>query len=82
MTAFAQYLAGITFAANSKVKKLLKSGRGTDLELAMAVKTTKAYKEDPDLASMAESIIAGKSNEKKDEPAMSQTKSNGEPRRF
>lgn len=81
MTAFQIYVSNFKFAANAKVAKLLKSGKASDLEVAAACKTTKAYKEDKSLRIKADEILA-KPAEKSPEPAQKQDTRMGEPRRW
>lgn len=81
MTAFQNYVKGFTFAANAKVSKLLKSGKATDLEVAAACKTTKAYKENSALAEKVNAVLS-MPVEKKEEPKESTSSRSGEPRRW
>ena len=79
MTAFQIYVNNFKFAANAKVTKLLKSGKASDLEIAAACKTTKAYKEDLSLRVKVDEIFA-KPVEKQPEPAPKQDARMGESR--
>jgi hypothetical protein len=83
--AFFILLAGIKFAANANVTKLLKKGSATDAELAIAVKTTKQYKENKDLQTEVAKVIATTTApvaEKKEEPVKPTTGRGAEPRRY
>ena len=79
MTAFQMYVENFKFAANAKVTKLLKSGKASDLEVAAACKTTKAYKENLTLCAKVDEIIS-KPVEKQPEPAPKQDTRMGESR--
>ena len=84
-SAFLTLLLGMKFAANANVTKLLKKGGATDGELAIAVKTTKQYKEDGNLQVEVAKVIAGAENPKpeaKPEPAKAQTTRSGERRGY
>ena len=81
MTAFQNYVNGFVFAANAKVSKLLKSGKATDLEVAAACKTTKAYKENSTLAGRVNEMLSVQV-EKVEEPKQSTSNRAGEPRRY
>ena len=81
MTAFQNYLSEFTFAPTSKVSKLLKSGKATDVELAAACKTTKAYKENLNLRTKVDEVFE-KPVEKQPEPAQKQDPRMGESRRW
>lgn len=81
-SSFFQEVREHKFAASSKAAKILKSG-GTDIELAAAVKTTKAYKESKSLQSAVAEVekaeIAENRTEKKAPVASSRA---GEPRSY
>ena len=82
---FFTLLSGMKFAANANVTKLLKSGKATDGELAVAVKTTKQYKEDRDLQGVVAKVIAGAETPKaeaKPEPEKTTTHRGGERRGY
>ena len=81
MTAFQTYVNNFKFAANAKVSKLLKSGKASDLEVAAACKTTKAYNENLNLRVEVDEIFA-KPVEKQPEPAPKQDTRMGESRRW
>lgn len=84
-SAFFTLLMGMKFAANANVSKLLKKGNATDGELAIAVKTTKQYKESKELQAEVAKVIAGSETPKpeaKAEPEKAQTSRAGEPRRY
>ena len=81
MTAFQIYVSNFKFAANAKVAKLLKSGKASDLEVAAACKTTKAYKESLGLRAKVDEVLA-KPAEKQPEPAQKQDTRPGESRRW
>ena len=81
MTAFQMYLENFIFAANAKATKLLKSGKASDLEVAAACKTTKAYKENLNLRAKVDEVLA-KPVEKQPEPAPKQDTRMGESRRW
>jgi len=76
---FRTLLLSLTFAKNAKVTGLLKNEKTTDLELAAAVKSTKAYKENLDLQAEVATIIAGTPEPKK-EPEKVTSGCAGEPR--
>lgn len=57
-SAFKVLLLGVKFAASANVVKLLKKESVTDAELAVAVKTTKAYKEDKNLQAEVAKVLA------------------------
>lgn len=80
-TSFRALLLGFVFAANAKVTKLLKNEKSTDAELAAAVKSTKAYKEDKDLQDAVAEVIANAIDKTTPEPAKSESGKSGEPRR-
>ena len=83
-SAFKVLLLGVKFAASANVVKLLKKESVTDAELAIAVKTTKAYKEDKNLQAEVAKVLAN-ATVPKPEPAKEQerksTDRSGEPRR-
>ena len=84
-SAFMTLLLGFKFAANANVSKLLKKDDVTDGELAIAVKTTKQYKENKDLQTEVAKVIAGANNPKpeaKPEPPKAQTSRSGERRGY
>ena len=81
MTDFRIYVNSFKFAANSKVSKLLKSGNASDVEVANACKTTKAYKENLSIRARVDEILA-KPVEKQPEPAPKQDQRMGESRRW
>ena len=59
-TSFRILLEDLKFAANSKVAKLLEKNNSTDVALATACVTTKAYKENQrNLKNEADAIISG-----------------------
>jgi len=80
MSKFRLSLLNYRFAANAKVTSLLKGTKSTDLELATAVKSTKAYKDSKDLQTEVAIIIAGKPTPAQ-EPEKSKSKADGEPPR-
>jgi hypothetical protein len=57
---FKQLLGEQTFAPSSKVSKLMKSGKATDVELATAATTTKSYKENSEFKAAVDDVISGK----------------------
>ena len=83
-SAFKVLLLGVKFAASANVVKLLKKESVTDAELAVAVKTTKAYKEDRNLQAEVAKVLAN-ATVPTPEPAKEQerksTTRGGEPRR-
>lgn len=84
-SAFLTLLLGIKFAANANVTKLIKKGGATDGELAIAVKTTKQYKEDKNLQAEVAKIIASAETPKpeaKQEPEKARTFRSGERRGY
>lgn len=84
-TSFMSLLLTFKFAPTAKVSKLLKSGTATDSELALAVKSTKEYKENKELQKEVAIIIANSKEaviEKKAEPVQIPTSRGGEPRRW
>lgn len=81
MTAFQMYVENFKFAANAKVTKLLKSDKASDIEVAAACKTTKAYKESLGLRAKVDEVLA-KPAEKQPEPAQKQDPRMGESRRW
>lgn len=82
MTEFRELVSKLTLAASSKAAKMLKNGTGTDLELANAVKTTKAYKEDPFLAAKVATVIARETQTPKEEVPFSKSTKHAEPPRW
>ena len=83
-SAFKVLLLGMKFAASANVVKLLKKESVTDAELAIATKTTKAYKEDRNLQAevakvLANAVIPTPAPAK--EPERKSTYRSGEPRR-
>lgn len=81
MTDFQKVVREFKFAANSKVAKLLKSGKATDAQIASACKTTKAYKEYEILRNAVETLLA-KPQEKSSEPERKNDQRSAEPRRY
>jgi len=84
-SAFLILLMGMKFAANANVTKLLKKGNATDGELAIAVKTTKQYKDSKELQAEVAKVIATAETPKpeaKAEPAKTQTSRSGERRGY
>lgn len=80
---------GFTFAANAKAGKILKQGRekSSDAALAIALKTTAAYKNDKKLQKMCEEALdkAVKAQEKAKAPektTRTKTGKEGEPERM
>ena len=80
-SSFRILLTGFVFASNAKVTKLLKSEKSTDAELAAAVKSTKAYKEDKNLQIGVAEVIAKAIGKTTPEPKKSSSGKVGEPRR-
>jgi hypothetical protein len=78
-SSFRILLTGFVFASNAKVTKLLKSEKSTDAELAAAVKSTKAYKEDKNLQTVVSEVIAKAIGTSAPEPLKSKTAKEGEP---
>lgn len=73
----------IKLAANAKAKKLIE-GNADEAQIAVAMKSTKAYKENAELRSLCEDIIsnAGKRQaERKETPTSTSTRS-GERTRY
>lgn len=84
-SSFFTLLSGMKFAANANVTKLLKKGNVSDGELAIAVKTTKQYKENESLQAEVAKVIAGAETPKpeaKPEPKKAQTTRSGERRGY
>ncbi len=84
-SAFFTLLLGMKFAANANVTKLLKKDGVSDGELAVAVKTTKQYKENKDLQAEVARVIASAGTPKpetKPEPEKAQTSRSGERRGY
>lgn len=79
---FVALLVGMSFAANSNVKKLLKSGKATDKELAAAATTTAPYKKDADFKKVVDDILNESDAPKAVEPTKSRTGRSGEPSRY
>ena len=83
-SAFKVLLLGMKFAASANVVKLLKKESVTDAELAIATKTTKAYKEDRNLQAEVAKVLANAvvpTPEPAKEPERKSTCRGGEPRR-
>ena len=83
-SAFKVLLLGMKFAASANVVKLLKKESVTDAELAIATKTTKAYKEDRNLQAEVAKVLANAvipAPEPAKEPERKSTYRSGEPRR-
>ena len=83
-SAFKVLLLGVKFAASANVVKLLKKEDVTDAELAIATKTTKAYKEDRNLQAEVAKVLANAvipTPEPVKEPERKSTYRGGEPRR-
>ena len=83
-SAFKVLLLGMKFAASANVVKLLKKEDATDAELAIATKTTKAYKEDKNLQAEVAKVLANAVVPKPEpvkEPERMNTYRSGEPRR-
>jgi len=84
-SAFFTLLMGMKFAANANVSKLIKNGNATDGELAIAVKTTKQYKDSKELQAEVAKVIATAADPKpeaKPEPVKTQTSRSGERRGY
>jgi hypothetical protein len=82
-SAFFTLLMGFKFAANANVAKLLKKDNPSDGELAVAVKTTKQYKESKELQDAATKVIndaEAPKPEAKPEPAKATSTRSGERR--
>ena len=83
-SAFKVLLLGVKFAASANVVILLKNEDATDAELAIATKTTKAYKENKDLQAEVAKVLANAvipTPEPAKEPERKSTYRSGEPRR-
>lgn len=78
---YIQLVRTFKFAVNSKAAKLLK-GEPSEKELALAVKTTKAYKEDAKLMAATDNVIAGKEAAPKAKEEVKPATRHSEPRRF
>lgn len=76
---------GFTFAANAKAGKILKQGRekSSDAALAIALKTTAAYKSDKKLQKMCEEALdeAVKETKAPEKTKQTRTGKGGEPER-
>ena len=83
-SAFKALLLGVKFAASANVVKLLKKEDVTDAELAIATKTTQAYKENKDLQAEVAKVLANATVPAPvpdKEPERKSTNRSGEPRR-
>ena len=63
MSKLREILGTKKFGATAKVNKFLKEKTTSDVELAISVKGTKAYREDAELKTAVDKIIAGGSIE-------------------
>jgi len=63
MSKLREILGTKKFGATAKVNKLLTEKATTDVELAISVRGTKAYREDSELKTAVDKIIAGGSIE-------------------
>ena len=65
MSKLREILGTKKFGATAKVNKLLKDKAASDVELAIAARGTKAYREDSELKTAVDKIVAGGSIEPK-----------------
>ena len=77
---FAETLKSYQFSKSAKVTNLLNKG-ASDKELALAVMTTKAYKDSESLRNEVEKILETKTEETKTKETKSATQYSGEPPR-
>ncbi len=82
-TTYFELVSAQKFSASSNAAKLIKTGNVSDQELAMAVKSTKAYKENAEIKKATDEALKGGTAEKAPKKEdVQQTEKGGERRRY